>query len=98
MSQVLSSHVLVSIVLCMLTILSHDSGRGSGGVSALADPGGYGHGHGHGHGHGKAGGTACIVKGSYCKCHYCKCEEGHVHCGYGGGYGKNLHMKFGSSH
>ena len=36
-----------------------------------------------GHGHKSAGGTACIVKGSYCKCHYCKCEHGHVHCGYG---------------
>ena len=37
----------------------------------------------------KATGTACIVKGSYCNCHYCKCEKGHVHCkekhGYGGG-------------
>ena len=40
--------------------------------------GGYGHGH-------KASGTACIVKGSYCNCHYCKCEKGHVHCGYGKG-------------
>jgi len=41
---------------------------------------------GYGHGHGKsAGGTACIVKGSYCNCHYCKCEKGHVHCGYGKG-------------
>ena len=35
-------------------------------------------------------GMACIVKGSYCNCHYYKCEKGHVHCdGYGkGGYGK----------
>ena len=36
-------------------------------------------------------GTACIVKGSYCQCHYCKCEHGHLHCkghGHGGGYGK----------
>ena len=46
---------------------------------------GYGHGHGHGH---HAKGTACIVKGSYCNCHYCKCEKGHVHCG---GYGKHGH-------
>ena len=51
------------------------------------------HGHGHGHGHGHHGhhgkGTACIVKGSYCSCHYCKCEKGHIHCkGHGhGGYG-----------
>jgi len=46
---------------------------------------GYSHGHGH-----SARGVACIVKGSYCQCHYCKCEHGHVHCsgyGKGGGYG-----------
>ena len=44
---------------------------------------------GHGGGHGS--GTACIVKGSYCQCHYCKCEKGHVSCkGYGHekGYGE----------
>ena len=46
---------------------------------------GYGHGHSH-----SAKGTACIVKGSYCNCHYCKCEKGHVHCG---GYGKGGHGK-----
>ena len=61
-------------------------------VTAMADPGHGGHGHGHGHGHGGhiAGGTACIVKGSYCQCHYCKCEKGHVSCkGHGhGGYGE----------
>ena len=34
-------------------------------------------------------GTACIVKGSYCNCHYCKCEKGSVSCsGYGHGSGK----------
>ena len=30
-------------------------------------------------------------QGSYCQCHYCKCEKGHIHCkghGHGGGYGK----------
>ena len=30
------------------------------------------------------------MKGSYCQCHYCKCEHGHIHCkghGHGGGYG-----------
>ena len=30
------------------------------------------------------------MKGSYCQCHYCKCEHGHLHCkghGHGGGYG-----------
>ena len=51
-----------------------------------------GYGHGHGYGHSSIGiGTACIVKGSYCQCHYCKCEKGHIHCkghGHGGGYGK----------
>ena len=46
--------------------------------------------HGH-HGHG-ASGTACIVKGSSCWCHYCKCEKGHVHChGHGHhGHGKKF--------
>ena len=49
---------------------------------------GYGHGHHSSHGIG----TACIVKGSYCQCHYCKCEKGHIHCkghGHGGGYGES---------
>ena len=42
-------------------------------------------------GHHKGHGTACIVKGSYCNCHYCKCEKGWVHCGYGKhGYGEWL--------
>ena len=64
-------------------------------------------GDGYGHGHSSHGiGTACIVKvdtylhisthistvqGSYCQCHYCKCEKGHIHCkghGHGGGYGE----------
>ena len=54
-----------------------------------AEAGGYGHGGHGGHGGHAAKGTACIVKGSYCNCHYCKCEKGHVHCGGygGGGYG-----------
>merc|ERR1712064_17076 len=32
-------------------------------------------------------GTGCVVKGSYCQCHYCKCEKGQLHCskkGFGG--------------
>ena len=33
-----------------------------------------------------------VSKGSYCQCHYCKCEKGYVSCkGYGhegGGYGE----------
>lgn len=47
----------------------------------LDQPTGIEAGYGKHGGHGKAGGTACIVKGSYCACHYCKCEKGHVHCG-----------------
>ena len=50
--------------------------------------GGYGGGHG-------GSGTACIVKGSYCQCHYCKCEKGQLHCqkkglGFNKGFGKIL--------
>ena len=62
--------------------------------SLLAD--GYGHGHGYGHSsHGI--GTACIVKGSYCQCHYCKCEKGQLHCRAKGlafthGFGKYKHF------
>ena len=37
---------------------------------------GGGYGGGHGGGGGKGSGSACIVKGSYCSCHYCKCEKG----------------------
>ena len=38
-------------------------------------------------------GTGCVVKGSYCQCHYCKCEKGQLHCskkGFGShkGFGK----------
>ena len=40
-----------------------------------------------GHKHG-AHGTACLVKGSYCSCHYCKCEHGWVHCGHKHGHGE----------
>ena len=32
-----------------------------------------------------------FLQGSYCQCHYCKCEKGHIHSkghGHGGGYGK----------
>ena len=25
-------------------------------------------------------GSSCTVKGSYCSCHYCKCEHGNIHC------------------
>ena len=47
---------------------------------------------GHHHHHG-ASGTACIVKGSYCSCHYCKCEHGHIHC-KGHGHGKKNYILF----
>merc|ERR1711974_446551 len=38
-------------------------------------------------------GTSCVVKGSYCQCHYCKCEKGQLHCrakglGFHKGFGK----------
>ena len=38
-------------------------------------------------------GTGCVVKGSYCQCHYCKCEKGQLHCqkkglGFHKGFGK----------
>ena len=40
-------------------------------------------------------GTGCVVKGSYCQCHYCKCEKGQLHCqkkglGFNKGFGKIL--------
>merc|ERR1712029_90879 len=47
---------------------------------------------GYGKGGGGGSGSACIVKGSYCSCHYCRCEKGQINCGkgygHGGGYGK----------
>jgi len=64
-------------------------GGGHGGGYGSSHGGGYGGGYGHSKGTGT--GTACIVKGSYCNCHYCKCEKGHISCGgygHGGGYGK----------
>ena len=68
-------------------------GKGKGGGDGYGGHGdgygdGYGgHGDGYGKGGGKGGGTSCIVKGSYCMCHYCKCEHGHLSCGYKKGYG-----------
>merc|ERR1712223_1516968 len=59
-------------------------GGGHGGGYGSSHGGGYSGGHGKGTGTG----TACIVKGSYCNCHYCKCEKGHISCGHGHGYGK----------
>merc|ERR1712179_687420 len=44
--------------------------------------------------HHGGGGTSCVVKGSYCQCHYCKCEKGKIHCrhkshhAYASGFGK----------
>ena len=65
----------VAAVLFLMVILDQPG-------SAVA----FGKGHGH---HKGADGTACIVKGSYCSCHYCKCEKGWVHCGHKHGHGKN---------
>merc|ERR1712062_403794 len=77
MSRIIITSLLLSISLpCLLATFGYGGGKGHGG--------GYGGGHG--------SGTACIVKGSYCQCHYCKCEKGHVSCkGYGHekGYGKS---------
>ena len=62
-----------AVLLCVLVLMDFPTGTEAG----------------KGHGHGKgAGGTACIVKGSYCSCHYCKCEKGWVHCGKKHGYGE----------
>ena len=59
-----------------------DNGHEAGGY------GGHGDGYGKGGGGGRGGGTSCIVKGSYCQCHYCKCEHGYLNCGSKkGGYG-----------
>ena len=42
-------------------------------------------------------GSSCVVKGSYCQCHYCKCEKGQLHCRAKGlafthGFGKYKHF------
>ena len=63
---VLSAAVLIALIV----VLDQAS-------ETSAEPGHHGHGH-----HKGADGTACIVKGSYCSCHYCKCEHGHVWCGH----------------
>ena len=67
----------------------YGGGHGDGGYGDGGHGDGYGgHGDGYGKGGGKGGGTSCVVKGSYCRCHYCKCEHGHLHCGSKkGGYG-----------
>ena len=85
--QTVMDNMNYSLVLLILSVLGT-------GLSTFSKGGGGGGGHGHGHGGyggGGGSGTACIVKGSYCQCHYCKCEHGHVKCkGYGssGGYGR----------
>ena len=66
----------------------YGGGQGDGGYGDHGDGGYGGHGDGYRKGGGKGGGTSCVVKGSYCQCHYCKCEHGHLHCGSKkGGYG-----------
>merc|ERR1712029_1167472 len=45
--------------------------------------------------HGVGYGSSCTVKGSYCSCHYCRCDHGFIHCvkhgatAYHHGIGKN---------
>ena len=76
----------VVFVVCAYLGAVSSSGYGGGGGH-----GGGGHGGGGGGGGGSGSGTACIVKGSYCNCHYCKCEKGQISCsgyGHGGGYGE----------
>ena len=81
------------IVISNLDLANTTFGKGGGdGYSGGGHgDGGYGgHDDGYGKGGGKGGGTSCVVKGSYCQCHYCKCEHGHLHCGSKkGGYGHN---------
>ncbi|XP_023329734.1 uncharacterized protein LOC111702318 [Eurytemora carolleeae] len=50
----------------------------SGGPHHGGPHGGPNHGP-HGVHPGKSG-DHCIVKGSYCQCHYCRCEKGQLHC------------------
>jgi hypothetical protein len=82
---------------CLMLMLNWEpanatfNGKGGGGYGHEAGGhgghGGDGYGKGGGGG-GSGGGTSCIVKRSYCQCHYCKCEKGHLHCGSKkGGYG-----------
>ena len=88
---------MVMLFASLIVILNWDladatfgKGGGDGYGGGGHGDGGYGdHGDGYGKGGGKGGGTSCVVKGSYCQCHYCKCEHGHLHCGGSkkGGYG-----------
>merc|ERR1719206_90173 len=45
-------------------------------------------------------GTSCTVKGSYCSCHYCKCDHGNIHCQKHGAtslmHGHGKHYCYGS--
>ena len=91
----MKSIIMNTVLACLMLKLNWDltkatfNGKGGGGYGHEA--GGHG---GHGYGYGKegggesGGGTSCIVKGSYCQCHYCKCVHGQLHCGSKkGGYG-----------
>jgi hypothetical protein len=86
--------IIINTALACLMMMNWDltqatfNGKGGGGYGHEAGGnGGHGDGYGKGGG-GSGGGTSCIVKGSYCQCHYCKCEKGHLHCGSKkGGYG-----------
>ena len=91
MKSIIMNTVLACLMLNLNWDLTKATFNGKGGVGYGHEAGGHG---GHGYGYGKGGGgesgggTSCIVKGSYCQCHYCKCEHGQLHCGSKkGGYG-----------
>lgn len=62
----------------------YGGGYGGGGYGYDDHGGGYGHEDGYGDSYGKGGGkgtgTSCIVKGSYCQCHYCKVKQNIFFC------------------
>ena len=88
-------------------IVRYGGGHGGGYGTSHGGGYGGGHGHSKGSGTGTAciiKVKLCVflvakstksspygVQGSYCNCHYCKCEKGHISCGgygHGGGYGE----------
>ena len=85
---------LIIVIMVMIIYWKETKGTFNKGSSGYGhSDGGYDGGHGgkgggYGGGHGvQGGGTSCVVKGSYCQCHYCKCEQGHLNCSAGkGGY------------
>ena len=80
----------LAVVCVVFAYFGAASASGYGGGSGHSGGGHGGGGGGYGSG-GSGSGSACIVKGSYCNCHYCKCEKGQISCsgyGHGGGYGE----------